>query len=197
MEEKTSLFVKVLSILPFLVVIGISVFVFLYVSADDLITFVGIENAFLLMCTVSFLGGLTTFNTVPYYSILILLVGAGLDPLWVGCASAAGVMAGDSVSYVLGRQGARAIPSRLRIAFSYLYTFAYAHPRWFPLICFIYGSLSPLSNDLITIPAGMARVSYVRVMVPLALGNIVFNIGLAYFALYGLDWLRGFFLGTW
>jgi len=196
MEQKISLFTKVISILPFMVMVALSLFAFLYISADDLITFVGIENAYLLMFTVSLLGGLTTFNTVPYYSILILLVGAGLDPLWVGCASAVGVVAGDSVSYVIGRQGARAISARLRALFEYLYAFVHTHPRWFPVLCFVYGSLSPLSNDLITIPAGMARLSYVRVMVPLALGNIVFNIGLAYLALHGLEWIRGFFLGT-
>ncbi len=194
MEERSSWVVKVLSIVPFFVVLAFSLFAFFYITPEDLLTFVGIENAYLLMFTVSLLGGLTTLNTVPYYSILILLVGAGLSPLLVGCASAGGVMVGDSVSYFVGHQGARAVPLWLRGAFASIHTLVVKHPRWFPVVCFVYGSLSPLSNDLLTIPAGMARIPYVRVMIPLALGNLVFNIALAYLAVHGLEWIQSLFL---
>jgi hypothetical protein len=62
----------------------------------------------------------------------------------------------------------------------------------FLILCFVYGSISPLSNDLITIPGGMARISYLKVMIPLGLGNIVFNITLCYLIVYANAFVLSF-----
>lgn len=171
-------------IAPFVFFVGISVYFYIYSTPTGLVNLVGIENAYLLMFFVAFLGGLTTFNTVPYYSVLLILTTAGLSPLLLGLSSATGVMGGDSTSYYMGYQGGGIVPSRLRNFFIKLHTAMARYPRAFPFFCFAYGALSPFSNDFITIPAGLARYPFARVMLPLAMGNLVFNIGLAYAATY-------------
>jgi len=168
---------RVSAVVPFALLVGVSVALYVVVTPETIIEYVGVENAYLL---IAFLGGLTTFNTVPYYSVLLLLASGGLNPFVLGLASASGVMCGDSVSYLVGYHGAAALPRRLRALFERIYTFAQKHPRLYPIVCFVYGSICPLSNDFITIPAGMARIPYLRVMAPLALGNLVFNVGVAY-----------------
>lgn len=170
------------AVLPILIVVVVSIIFYFFLSPSELVDFIGIENAYVLMFTIALLGGLTTFNTVPYYSILVLLATAGLNPFFLGLSSAAGVMCGDTFSYYIGSQGATVVPTRLRHLFDYLRGQAELHPKTFPVICFMYGSVSPLSNDFITIPAGMARIPYLTVMIPLALGNIVFNVALSYLA---------------
>ncbi len=185
---------KLLAFTPILIAIGISVFFFFYISPDELIAYIGLENAYVMMFAFAALAGAMTFNTVPYYSLLLVLANAGVDPFFLGLSSALGVMCGDSISYFIGKQGATVIPEKLRRLFMYVNTFAIAHPRTFPLICFAYGSLSPLSNDFITISAGMAKISYLRVMIPLALGNIVFNISLAYLSIYAYDIVQAVFV---
>ncbi|MBP9669516.1 MAG: VTT domain-containing protein [Candidatus Pacebacteria bacterium] len=167
---------------PFVLMVGVSLVLLVVITPEALVEWVGLENAYVLMFVTALLGGLTTFNTVPYLSMLLLLASGGLNPFLLGLASACGVMGGDTLSYMVGYQGARVIPSALRSVFERIYTVAEKHPQRFPLVCFLYGALCPLSNDFITIPAGMARITYVRVMVPLALGNLVFNIGMALFA---------------
>ncbi len=181
--------------LPIVAVIGFSVVFYFFFTPQAAVEWLGIENAYLLMFAAAFLGGLTTFNTVPYYSMLLILATAGLNPLLLGLASAGGVMCGDSVSYLIGRQGAFFVPRVLQGLFDYFREFASTHRRAFPIVCFFYGSFSPLSNDLITIPAGIARIPYLHVMVPLAAGNIVFNVSLAYAAFYAYDTIRALITG--
>ena len=195
MDTDTSRLRTFLHLLPLLSILALSTTVFFYITPDELIDIIGLENAYVLMFSVAFLGGLTTFNTVPYYSALLLLASAGLNPLYIGLASACGVMVGDSFSYFIGHHGATLVPHTLKRLFWYLHSLAALHPRFFPLVCFLYGSLSPLSNDFITIPAGMARIPFFRVMIPLALGNLVFNIGLAYLAVHAFSSVSSFLMG--
>ena len=54
------------------------------------------------MYVIALLGGMTTFNTVPYIPLLLLLASAGVNPLLLGLSSAFGVITGDAFSYFIG-----------------------------------------------------------------------------------------------
>ena len=46
---------------------------------------------------------------------------------------------------------------------------------------------------LFTIPAGMAKIHYWRMMVPLGIGNIIFNVTFALLSVYAYyDWVHRF-----
>jgi membrane protein YqaA with SNARE-associated domain len=180
---------NILAILPFAIGVVISLVFLFFLSPTSIVDYIGIQNAYILMYVIAAASGLTTFNTVPYYPVMLVLANAGVNPILLGLAAAVGVMTGDSFSYLVGHQGATVIPKFLRTMFTKIYEVAVAHPRLFPVVCFFYGSLSPLSNDFITIPSGMARIPYWRVILPLGLGNIVFNITFAYLAIYAYDWV--------
>ncbi len=188
-------FRTILAILPFLIGVVVSVIFFFFVDANSIVDYIGTQNAYILMYTMATLGGLTTFNTIPYFSIILVLASAGVNPAFLGLASALGVMTGDSFSYVTGKQGATLIPGRLYQLFTKIHELATRHPKSFPLVCFMYGCISPLSNDFITIPAGMAKIPYWRVMGPLGAGNIIFNITFAYLSVYAYDWMQAVFVG--
>ncbi|MBI2053149.1 MAG: hypothetical protein HYT41_00170 [Candidatus Sungbacteria bacterium] len=105
-----------------------------------------------------------------------------LAPALMQASAAAGVMLGDSTSYYAGMRGGMVAPPKIKGIFEQIYSFSEKHPILLPLFCFLYGALVPFSNDFITISAGIARYSFRRVMIPLGLGNIVFNVALAWFA---------------
>lgn len=182
-----SLFKKIITLLPLFLGLVVSITFIFFVGVDTLVDYIGTQNAYLLMFLVAGLGGLSTFNSVPYLAVLLVLANTGVDPLLLGLVSALGVMCGDSFSYLLGRTGQSAIPDSLRYIFTAIKNFALNHPRLYPLFCFFYGALCPLSNDFVTIASGIARIPYVKVMVPLALGNVVFNIAVAYASIYAAD----------
>lgn len=186
---------SLVAFLPFGIGLLLSAFFFFYLSPDTLVDYIGLQNAYILMFTIAALGGMTTFNTIPYFSIILILASAGVNPVLLGLSSAFGVMAGDSFSYFVGQQGATIIPAGLHTLFTKIYEVAKLHPKLFPVVCVLYGSVSPLSNDFITIPAGMAKIPYWRVMLPLGFGNIIFNIAFAYLSVYAYDWVQAVFIG--
>lgn len=186
---------RISAILLFTLAIGFSLYFYFFSTPDELVSVIGIENAYVLMFTFAMLGGLTTLNTVPYYSLMLVLASAGINPLLLGLSSALGVMTGDSFSYYIGFQGATIIPRKLHALFTRIHVVAVRYPRTFPFVCFAYGAMSPFSNDLITMPAGMAKIPYRRVMLPLALGNVVFNVALAYLSLYAYNFVHAVFVG--
>ncbi len=186
-------FKKILPLLPVIFIIVFSVILFIYVDPQNLINFVGLENAYLMMFLTAFLGGLSTFNFIPYYSVVLLLVNAGLNPFYVGATSAVGVMCGDSFSYFMGYSGGEIIPTNLKNFLNKVSSVAISKPKMFILGSFLYGCISPFSNDFITISAGIAHIPYRKVMIPLALGNLVFNISFSFLAVYGYEYVKIFF----
>jgi membrane protein DedA with SNARE-associated domain len=101
-------------------------------------------------------------------------------------------MLGDTTSYFLGRQGSKLMSSRAQIVFDKLKQIEEQHPRFLPLAFLLYGTFIPFSNDLLVIPAGLLGYPFWRVMIPLGIGNLLFNIGLALVATYATEYLAVF-----
>ena len=169
----------------------VSIYINFFSSPEELISLIGVSNAYLLMFFLAFIGGMTTFNGIPYHLVLITLANGGLNPWLLGTLTAFGVMFGDSTSYYLGYQGSNLIPKSLCKIFELIKNFGLKYPKLMPMLLFLYGSISPFSNDFITISMGLSRYPFFKVMIPLGLGNLVFNVSLAYFATQAYDLLKG------
>lgn len=189
--KKNTIHAFLFSILFVLFFISLSLFFYFFASPERIITILGVTNAYLLIFILAFLGGLTTFSSIPYHLVLITLAAGGLNAWLLGFAAATGVMLGDSTSYMIGYHGGRISPRHVQRFFQRIYHLAHVHSRIFPVVCFLYGTLVPLSNDVITMSAGAARYPFWRVMVPLGLGNIVFNVIVAVMARYAYNILHG------
>lgn len=190
MEKKKFLkyFPRIVLILFF---ISLSIFFYVYSSPEKLIELIGVNNTYALIFTLAFFGGLTTFSGIPYHLVLITLATGGLNPLFLGLSTAFGVMLGDSTSYYIGYQGSLIIPQGLQKILQPIRSFALKHPKTLPLFFFLYGSLVPFSNDFIVISMGLSQYPFWRVMIPLGLGNLVFNISLAFLANHAYSFLQG------
>jgi membrane protein YqaA with SNARE-associated domain len=189
--EKNKILKYIPRVMLILLFISMSFYFYAYSSPEELISFIGVKNAYALIFILAFLGGMTTFSGIPYHLVLITLATGGLNPLLLGLSTAAGVMLGDSTSYYVGYQGSVIIPGALQKILMMIRNFGLNHPKILPLFFFLYGSLSPFSNDFIVVSMGLSRYPYWRVMVPLGLGNLVFNISLAYLATQAYNLLKG------
>lgn len=190
MEKK-----KILSYIPrillIIIFVSLSFYFYAFSSPEKLISFIGVENAYVLIFVLAFIGGVTTFSGVPYHLVLITLATGGLNPFLLGLSTAVGVMLGDTTSYYIGYQGGTIIPGALQKILQTIRDFGLRHPKILPLLFFLYGCFSPFSNDFIVISMGLSHYPFWRVIVPLGLGNLVFNISLAYFAREAYDLLQG------
>lgn len=161
--------------------IGVSLFFSISMTPEEVIGWVGVENAYLLLAFLGFLSGAMTMSGIPYHLVLVEFSTGGLNPFGLALVTTTGLMLGDSISYFLGYHSHAAIPEKIRRLLVRVRTFGERHPRIMPLIFFSYASVIPFSNDFVGMTMGLARYSFLRVMIPLALGTLVFNSVVAYF----------------
>lgn len=182
--------------LPFLgVVLGflvVSIF-FTFISPEEAIASMGVQNSYAFLFLLAFFSGLLAFSGIPYHWVLIAFAVGGLDPISLGISAATGVILGDSTSYLVGYYGHHVVPEGLRGSIKRLSSFMYRHPRLVPAFFFVYGSVAPFSNDLVGITMGIARYPFWRVMLPLGLGNLVFNVTLGYLAVHAYHVIEAFY----
>lgn len=182
-----------LALLSVVLFIGFSLIFFVVFKPDEIIETIGGRNAYASLFFIAIAGGFTTFNVIPYHLVLITLAAGGLNPLLLGILAASGVTLGDSVSYFVGRQGRVLLSEGATKWFDRITHFSKRRPRVMMFLFFLYSTFAPSSNDLLTIPAGIARIPFWRVMIPLLLGNIIFDSTLAYLAAHAPELVHRYF----
>jgi membrane protein YqaA with SNARE-associated domain len=155
---------------------------------QELVNRLGVTNGYAIAFIAAFLGGVSTFTSVPYAIIVITLGAGGLDPYLLGAVSAVGLFFGDITSYFLGFYGHQVVPTRLQVQLQKVHRWLLnrKYPWTVPMVIFFYGAFFPMSNDFVVISFGLARYPFWRVMIPLGLGSIVFNTLLAFVGQYGI-----------
>lgn len=157
------------------------------IPADDLIDAVGASNAYVLMFALGMIGGFTTFTGIPYHLVMMSLAAGGLSSVALGVSTAMGVMLGDSTMFLIGSKVKSSLPPRVEATVEHLSERMARHPRLVPPALITYGALSPFSNDFVVASLSMVGYSYWRTIIPLAMGNTLYNIALAYLGLYAYD----------
>lgn len=158
-------------------------------SPSHLVEHLGVKNSYAVAFLLAFFGGLSVFTAFPYYLVIATLGAGGLNPFLLGLTAGMGVIMGDSTSYLIGYSGREVVPSYLQNYFRKFCEWCLSNKYSFPvsIFLFLYGALVPFPNDLIVIPMGLARYPYWRLMIPLGIGNIAFNIGMAFIGAYGFS----------
>ncbi len=160
---------------------------FATIPTDTIIGYVGIERAPLLMFVLGMIGGLSTFTGVPYHLVLMGLAAGGATPWLLGIATASGVMVGDSTTYLFSRQAKKAVSGRVERWLASVSHVLARHPRLLMPGLMLYGTISPFSNDFIVASLTLMGISYRRIIIPLTIGNMLYNITLAYLGYYFYD----------
>ncbi len=138
---------------------------------------------------ISVLGSLIPFLPVPYL-IPVVLMAEQLDPLILGIAAGVGGAIGKLTSYGLGRAGRRLLGEEKRRRMAALGKLI---RRYGMLAVFLF-ALTPLPDDVIYVPIGLANFSIARFMIANTLGKIVLSWIVAYSGKIYFDYAR-LFLG--
>jgi membrane protein YqaA with SNARE-associated domain len=181
MKPNIVLYAKALTVITFFVSLSV---LFYFLTPETILRFVGFENAYFIIFTLAFLGGLSTFSGIPYHIILMAFASGGLNPWLLGLLATAGVMLGDTTSFYLSSQSKKLLSERMLSVLETLKRVENKSPRFMTAVFFLYGALIPFSNDVIVIPSGLLGYRFWRVMVPLGIGTLIFNMSLALIATY-------------
>ncbi len=187
LKKRTKNIIGIVAILSFLVLWTILIYNY---PPSKIVEIIGIENGYAVSFFAALLGGTSVLFPLPYHLIVFTLGAGGLNPFFLGILAGTGVMLGDSTSYLLGYAGREVVPGRIVSIFNKLHLWAMKKPKWtMPLFLFAYGAFVPVPNDVVVIPLGIARYPYLKTVLPLTFGNIIFSIVIAFAGLYGWEWI--------
>jgi membrane protein YqaA with SNARE-associated domain len=134
---------------------------------------------------ISLIGSLSIIIPVPY-TLLIYVMGGVLDPILVAIASGFGSAVGEFSGYALGYYG-RAVISEERQRKMGFMVKVFDRYGFFAIFFF---ALTPLPDDLLFIPLGIMRYSFVKAFVPSLLGKLLMSFILAYSGHLSIGFIR-------
>lgn len=158
------------------------------ISPTEIVAFLGIENSYALVFALGVIGGTSILFPLPYYLAVFTLGAAGLNPFLLGILTGTGVMLGDSTSYLVGYSGREILPQKINSVLNKVYAWCSKKPSWIIYtFLYLYSSIMPIPNDVLVVPLGLARYPYFKVIIPLWLGNMTFDILVAFAGAYGFN----------
>jgi membrane protein YqaA with SNARE-associated domain len=178
---------KVIVAFLFLVafVVGWSVFLLL-VGAETIVSAIGVENTYIVLLLVSLFGGVSSFGGPAYTAMLITFSAGGSDPLLLAVCSGIGVSVGDTLYFILGSYGIRALKhEKTQERVKKVKEWLDKKPAWsVPFVTYMLVGFTPIPNDILTIALGATRRPYVPIIIALVLGNMTLSYLVATFSQY-------------
>jgi membrane protein YqaA with SNARE-associated domain len=167
---------KIIPPLVIIFVIAITVILFLYRERVSELGNYGYLGAFL----VSMIGNATIILPTPSFLVLIAL-GASLNPLLVGLSGGVGGALGEMTCYLLGYGGHQVVQNR------WFYDKAVQWVnKWGVLAFFVFAS-TPLPFDVVGMVAGLLRFPFWKFFLALLCGKIIKYVVLAYAGALGWE----------
>lgn len=139
-------------------------------AIQDMATRFGYIGVFLA----AVLSGFNILIPIPIVSFFPFFVESGLMPLMTILVIAVGMTIGDIFGYVIGYSGNKLIDAENKVVKRFLKV-QQEKPALIPVILFLYAGFAPAPNELVIIPAGFLRIKFWTVIIPVLVGNFIFN----------------------
>lgn len=155
-------------------------------SPDRIIESIGITNSYLIVFILCIIGGISIMFPIPYYLAVFTFAAGGSNPLLLGICAGLGLMIGDSTSYYFGYHGGKIISKKMQERAKKISHFIISRPTWLiTSLLVLWGSITPFPNDMMIVPLGLIRYPYLKTIIPIGFGNIIFNTVIALSGYYG------------
>ncbi len=153
-----------------------------FVSPQEIVDRIGLENGYLVAFLVAVIGGVTTITGSSYYIVIATLASGGLNPWILGITAGIGVGISDSVFFFIGRKFRDTISEEKKEKANEISEKLEGKPKWFvPVLIFVYTGLTPLPTDILTLSLGLLNYKYKQIVIPIFLGGITATTIFAYF----------------
>ncbi|MFC1755677.1 VTT domain-containing protein [Thermoproteota archaeon] len=138
---------------------------------------------------VSFLGSLIVFMPMPYFILVILAsVNPIFDPTLIGIISAIGATVAKVIIFQASYTGSKLMSKSTE---DRLKPFMRLVSKYGGIAAFL-AALTPLPDDLIYIPLGLARYGLLKFILFTLLGKIIFTTAIAWGARLSIDYITVF-----
>ncbi len=129
-----------------------------------------IQFGYLGVFFISFIGSMSIIVPIPYTLVILLLSMRGvMNPLLLTIAGGIGSGIGEFSGYALGYYGRTMISKKRQRKMNYMVK---ALNRYGSIVIFLF-ALTPLPDDLLFVPLGILRYSFIKAFIPCFLGKLL------------------------
>lgn len=148
------------------------------------------QYGYLGIFLISLFGAISIFVPIPY-TIVIFILGASssYDPLFIAVAAGLGSAIGEFSGYLLGVGGRKVIGDKYKKKVEFI---TKLFKKYGSVAIFIF-ALTPLPDDLLFIPLGVMRYSFLHAFIPAVLGKFFSNLIIAFSGRLSLDIVKNVF----
>jgi len=148
------------------------------------------QYGYLGIFLISLFGAISIFVPIPY-TIVIFILGASssYDPLFIAVAAGLGSAIGEFSGYLLGVGGRKVIGDKYKKKVDFI---TKLFKKYGSVAIFIF-ALTPLPDDLLFIPLGVMRYSFLHAFIPAVLGKFFSNLIIAFSGRLSLDIVKNVF----
>lgn len=158
-----------------------------YISPQEIISKVGVNNAYWIIFLISSLAGVSSLTSTSYYASIITFAAGGANPFLLALFAGAGMTIGDSLFYFLGRNGDKVLPEKIDRHVNRMEDWIKKKPIWLQrLVIYIYTGFTPLPGDFLSIFLGITNFKYKFIVWPILAGNTTLMLILALLAQNGI-----------
>lgn len=171
-------------ILLVLVSVGVTL---AFISPDEIVEMIGVENSYWVIFLVALLGGVSSFTSTSFFATFATFAAGGSNPFILAALGAIGMMAGDTVFFYLGVRGREALLSQHEGRVKKFKDWLKKRPKWMiPLIVYIYNGFTPLPADVLMVTLALIEYPFRKIVIPMVLGHLTLLTILGTLAYYGV-----------
>lgn len=147
--------------------------VFFFVSPEEIVSYVGVENTYLTLFLIASIGGVNTFTSGVLYASIATFAAGGATPWLLGIAGGLGIAVGDTIMFHLFKYGSASLSEAAQAKFRRFRDTIEQWPTWLQYVA-IYGYLgfSPFPNDILMFALAVLRFRFLTILPLIVLGGI-------------------------
>jgi hypothetical protein len=148
------------------IIAGLNV-VFFYISPQDIVDSIGVENTYLTIFAIAAIGGLSSFTSAALYSAIATFAAGGAIPWLLGLIGGVGIAIGDMIVFSLLKYGFTSVDLEKNYYIEKAQSYVDTTPTWLHYIVFyLILGFTPIPNDIVL--AGLVVLGFtLRTLAPI------------------------------
>ncbi len=185
MNKKTKNIIYIAATIAFLLTL---VGVLLFIGPERMVDIIGVNNSYLILFIFAIFGGVSAFTSASFYATMATFFMGGLNFFILITIGAVGLAIGDTFFYYIGFKGQDLTKNtNYKQKVEYLQKKIDKIPKkWTSIFIFIYAGVTVFPKDILCLAFGLSRYNYIKFIIPMMLGNLLFNFLFLYIVSLGL-----------
>lgn len=162
---------------------------FYFISPEEIVAKLGVQNGYMLMFAVALFGGFSAGGSISFITLLITLAAGGLNPVYLALTAGISLAIGDMIMFYLVSKGRTLIKGKWDNKINKVANIFKKRKylaKTVPLIAYFYIALMPLPNDVLILFLAAIKYPFKKMRVIIILGDITFALLITMLAVRGI-----------